>query len=132
MNEPKTVQYVAVLPKQPANKPFDQDPFFAISVTTYLIVFGVSFLAGLVSFIRKINDSSEPLPLGKMALKFAGEQLVAIFAGLLTFWICVYVEWSMTVTVIMISLSAHMGGKAIDTMIDVRTAWIELQKSKLN
>ena len=110
--------------------PFANDPFFAVSVTTYIIVFGVSFLAGLVRFIRKLNESTEPQPLAKIMLRFAGEQVVATFAGLLTFWICLYLGWSMTVTVVMISLSAHMGGKAIDTYTDLREVWIDAQKRK--
>lgn len=110
--------------------PFANDPFFAVSVTTYIIVFGVSFLAGLVRFIRKLNEATEPQPLAKIMLRFAGEQVVATFAGLLTFWICLYLGWSMTVTVVMISISAHMGGKAIDTYTDLREVWIEAQKRK--
>lgn len=120
-----------VLVKPIPQQPYSNDPFFAVNLATYLVIIGVSILGGLVQFIRKLNQSTEPQPLHRILGKFLGEMIIAVFAGLLTFWICMYVGFSMTVTVVMVSISAHMGGKAIDTMVDIRSAWIEIQKNKL-
>jgi len=99
-------------------------------IFTYLFVLGVAMLGGLVRFIRHLNNSREPMPLGKLACKLVGELSIAAFAGLLTFWLCLAWGVGAAMTAVFVGVSGHLGGQAIDGISSIYSAWIEFRKGQ--
>lgn len=99
-------------------------------VFTYLFVVGVAMLGGLVRFIRHLNESREPIPLGKLTVKLISELSIAAFAGLLTFWLCLAWGVSGALTAVFIGVSGHLGGQAIDGIASLYNAFIEFRKTQ--
>lgn len=99
-------------------------------IFTYLFVLGVAMLGGLVRFIRHLNESREPVPLGRLLCKLTGELSVAAFAGLLTFWLCLAWGVSGALTAVFVGVAGHLGGQAIDGISSIYSAWIEFRKGQ--
>lgn len=82
----------------------------AYSLFTYLWVFGLAMLGGLVSFMRKARQGhTRWFNLAELV----GEIVTAAFAGVLTFWVC---EWSgidPLLTAAFVGVSGHMGSRAV-------------------
>ena len=96
------------------------------SVLTWLWVVGLSILGGLASFIRELNQPTKPLSLGKIFIKLIGELVIAAFAGLLTFFLCRAWGLSNAWTAVLVSVSGHLGSRAIDGIADI---WINILKN---
>lgn len=99
-------------------------------IFTYLFVLGVAMLGGLVRFIRHLNNSREPMPLGKLACKLVSELAIAAFAGLLTFWLCLAWGVGGAMTAVFVGVAGHLGGQAIDGISSIYSAWIEFRKGQ--
>lgn len=99
------------------------------SALTWFWVFGLSLLGGLASSIRKLNQSTKPLSLGKLFIRLSGELVIAAFAGLLTFFLCQAWGLSNYWTAVFVSVSGHLGSRAIDGVADI---WINILKNAAN
>lgn len=84
------------------------------TLATYGWVFLLSMFGGLAAFIRKLNQSREPLPLRLFIIKLTGELVVSAFAGLITFFLCKASGASEPFMAVMIATAGHLGGRAID------------------
>ena len=123
----KTLQYIAV---EPINKPppFHNDPFFSIHWTTYLLLVFLSLFSGFVRYLRSAKYRRKMSKTERL-LHLATEMFVAVFSGLLTFWVAMQVGASMTQAVIMVSLGSHFGGKTIDNLGRMYQLWIDSNAS---
>lgn len=83
------------------------------SLITYAWVIGLSALGGVVAFIRKIK-------LGRARafnfLEFIGEVVTSAFAGVMTFYLCEWSNFTPLATAAMVGVSGHMGSRAIFQM----------------
>ncbi len=100
---------------------------FWANLFTYGWVVGLAALGGLVAFIRKLNDATEPRPLKLIFLKLSGELVISSFAGLVTYWLCQHWQLTEPVTAIAIAISGHMGGRTID---GIGKVWIAALETK--
>lgn len=102
----------------------DKDPT-TYSLLTYLWVFLLALTGGLVAFIRRLNKSRKPLPLAEVFLKLLGELIISGFAGVLTFYLCEYWSFDQLFTAVLVAISGHLGGGAIDRIAKVWDAAID-------
>lgn len=82
----------------------------------------VIFLAvagGFVSFIRRLNNQPKPENLAIVFVKLIGELCISGFAGVITYLICQ--EWgvSASMTAVLVGISGHLGGNAIDLISNI-------------
>ena len=96
----------------------ERDPVL-FGTLTYLWVLGVSMFGGLASFIIKLNQSTESLPIGRLFIKLIGELIVAGFAGVATFFLCQAWELDGMYTAFAVAVSGHLGAKAIDGLASI-------------
>ena len=75
----------------------------------------IAMFGGLVSFIRKLNESTTPLSLRVIFMKLLGELTVSAFAGLMVYLLCRYWGFPDLLTGFAAGIAGHLGGKAIDT-----------------
>ena len=87
----------------------DKDPT-SYSLLTYLWVFGLSSLGGVVSFLNKIKKGHAR---AFNIAEFVGEISASAFAGVITFWLCENSNISPLVTAAFVGVSGHMGSRAI-------------------
>lgn len=87
----------------------DKDPT-SYSMLTYLWVFGLSSLGGVVSFLNKIKKGHAR---AFNIAEFVGEISASAFAGVITFWLCENSNISPLVTAALVGVSGHMGSRAI-------------------
>ena len=87
----------------------DKDPT-SYSLLTYLWVFGLSSLGGIVSFLNKLKKGYAR---AFNIAEFIGEISASAFAGVITFWLCESSEISPLVTAALVGVSGHMGSRAI-------------------
>jgi len=80
------------------------------SMLTYLWVFGLSILGGLVSFLRKVKEGHSRV---YNVAELIGEIITAAFAGVITFWLCEWSAFDPLVTAAFVGISGHMGSRAI-------------------
>lgn len=77
---------------------------------TYLWVFGISSLGGVVSYINKLRQ-------GKTKVfcfwSLIGEAITSVFVGVTTFFICESAGIEQITSAALIGLSGHMGSRAI-------------------
>ena len=93
----------------------------------------VLFLAlagGLAAFIMRLNHASVPQPIGKIFLSLLGELFLSGFAGFITFLICRHYEFAPMLSAVLVAVSGHMGGNAIDKIVRSFSQKID-QKTKL-
>ncbi|UNU73294.1 phage holin family protein [Moraxella nasovis] len=83
----------------------------------YVLV--LSLLGGLASFIMRLNQATEPKPLGKIFLNLFGELFLSGFAGLTTFLLCREWELSLNITAVAVAISGHLGGNAINQLTKI-------------
>ena len=102
----------------------DKDPT-TYSLLTYIWVFLLAVTGGLVAFIRRLNLSRKPLPLTEVFVRLLGELIISGFAGVLTFYLCEYWEFDQLLTAVLVAISGHLGGGAIDKIAKVWGALIE-------
>ena len=87
----------------------EKDPL-SYSIITYLWVFLLSMLGGVVSFNTKIrNGHSRPFNI----MELIGEIMTSAFAGLITFYLCEASGVAPLMGAAMVGISGHMGSRAI-------------------
>lgn len=87
----------------------EKDPT-TYSLITYLWVFGLSALGGVVNFFRKVKAGVA------RTFNFAeliGELVTSAFAGIITFWFCELADFRPLLTAGLVGISGHMGSRAI-------------------
>ncbi len=94
----------AVSPKDPLGYP----------LRTYGFMLAVAILGGFVSWFAKVR-TGEISPASVFHL--IGEISTSAFVGLVTFWICEYLNLPQLITAPIVGISGHMGAKAI-TLIE--------------
>lgn len=87
----------------------EKDPT-SYSLLTYLWVFGLSSLGGVVSFLNKLKKGHAR---AFNIAEFMGEIATSAFAGVITFWLCENSGISPLVTAALVGVSGHMGSRAI-------------------
>lgn len=93
----------------------EKDPT-TYTALTYLWVSLLAMVGGLVSFIRRLNQNNKPERLGILFAKLAGELIISGFAGVVTFYFCEYLNVEPLLTAVLVAISGHMGGNAIDLL----------------
>lgn len=91
----------------------DKDPTTYTAIT-YIWVGILAMSGGLVAFIRRLNKARKPQPLHLIFIKLLGELVISAFAGVVTFYLCEYLNISPLLTAVMVAISGHLGGNAID------------------
>lgn len=87
----------------------EKDPT-SYSLLTYLWVFGLAVLGGVVNFMRKLQEGHTR---AFNIIEFIGELVTSAFAGVITFWMCEHAALSPLVTAALVGVSGHMGSRAI-------------------
>lgn len=87
----------------------EKDPT-SYSLLTYLWVFGLSSLGGVVSFLNKLKKGHAR---AFNIAEFMGEIFTSAFAGVITFWLCENASITPLVTAAFVGVSGHMGSRAI-------------------
>lgn len=87
----------------------DKDPS-SFPLLTYLWVFGLSSLAGLVSFTRKVKQNRAR---AFSVAEFLGELGASALAGVITFWLCQSADINQLTTAAFVGISGHMGSRAL-------------------
>lgn len=87
----------------------EKDPN-SYTLITYLWVVGLSALGGIASFWRKMREG--------VTRKFnitelVGEMFIAVFTGVVTFYLCESAGIIQPMTSALVALSAHMGSRAL-------------------
>lgn len=91
---------------------------------TYGWMIALSMLGGLVAFIRKLNQSTEPKPLKVIFMRLFGELIISAFAGIITVLLCIYWDLPLVLIGVLSGIAGHLGGKAIDTFVQIWKAII--------
>lgn len=90
-------------------------------IITGLITYGwmiaLAMMGGLVSFIRRLNESKEPKPLSQIFFRLMGEMIISSFAGIITVLLCIYWDMPLVLIGVLAGVAGHLGGKAIDTFV---------------
>jgi len=93
----------------------EKDPM-NYSLITYLWVFGVSALGGVVSYVRKVRaGQAEKFSI----MEVIGEIVISAFTGLVTFWLCEAASIDQPLTAALVGISGHMGSRAIALFEDM-------------
>ncbi len=87
----------------------EKDPT-TYAAATYLWVFALSIIGGIVNFVRKVKiGESRPFNI----LELVGEVLTSAFAGIITFYLCEWTNIPQVLTAALVGISGHMGSRAI-------------------
>ena len=93
-------QSAAALPKDP----------FSYPLAAYAWVMAWGAAGGIISFYQKMKrGDARPFNL----IEFFGEVATSSFVGVLSFWLCEYSEVPKLLEAVIISVSGHMGTRAI-------------------
>lgn len=87
----------------------EKDPL-SYSALTYMWVFALAVLGGVVNFMRKLQEGHTR---AFNIIEFIGEIVTSAFAGVITFWLCENAAFSPLVTAAFVGVSGHMGSRAI-------------------
>lgn len=87
----------------------EKDPL-SYSALTYMWVFALAVLGGVVNFMRKLQEGHAR---AFNIIEFIGEIVTSAFAGVITFWLCENAGFSPLVTAAFVGVSGHMGSRAI-------------------
>lgn len=87
----------------------EKDPT-SYSLLTYVWVFGLAVLGGIVNFMRKLQEGHTRV---FNIVEFIGEIVTSAFAGVITFWLCENASFSPLITAAFVGVSGHMGSRAI-------------------
>lgn len=98
-----------------------KDPF-AYPFAVYGWVLLWSMAGGLVSFWNKLKTGAVR---AFNVVEFIGEMVTSAFVGVLTFWICEYFSAPKLVSAVAISISGHMGTRAIFLLEQYAQKWFE-------
>lgn len=86
-----------------------KDPF-SYGIAAYLWVIAWASAGGIVSFRQKMKRGDVR---AFNIIEFVGELITSAFVGVLAFWICEYSEVPKLLEAVIISISGHMGTRAI-------------------
>ena len=87
----------------------DRDPL-DVPLRQYAFMLGIALLGGLVSWYAKIQAGT--LRYFNLSA-LIGELATSAFAGLLTFWLCDYLNAPHALTAALVGVAGHMGANAI-------------------
>lgn len=87
----------------------DKDPT-SYSLVTYVWVFMLAMLGGVVNFMRKLQTGHVR---AFNVVEFVGEIVTSAFAGVITFWLCENAQMSQLMTAAFVGISGHMGSRAL-------------------
>jgi CHASE2 domain-containing sensor protein len=88
----------------------DNGPFRASEFIPLAWVFVVSLIGGLASWARKVRAGiTRPFNVAELI----GELLISAFVGMLTYWICRWVQLNEWATAAAIGVASHMGLRAL-------------------
>lgn len=93
--------------------PLDKDPYI-YNVITYVWVFGLASLGGLVSYMQKVQQGL----LEFNVLNILLEIIRSAFVGVVTFLLCRYLNLDQLLTAAMVGVAGHMGSKAMVLLED--------------
>lgn len=113
---PTAVLAQSVIPKDPLSYP----------LRTYGFMLFVAVLGGIVSFYAKVRTGEVA---GLSVMHLVGEIATSAFAGLLTFWLCEYLNVPQILTAPLVGVSGHMGAKAISMFENAAKAKFEAKVS---
>jgi hypothetical protein len=82
----------------------DKDPF-GYSLGTYLWVFGIALIGGAVKYLNHSDRFS--------FIVLVRDLVTAGFAGILTFWLCEWLNISGSLSAVLIATSGLMGTRAL-------------------
>lgn len=91
----------------------EKDPT-TYTLLTYIWVGLLATGGGLVAFIRRLNEQKKPERLRVVFAKLTGELIISGFAGLITFYLCEFLEVQQLLTAVLVAVSGHAGGNTID------------------
>lgn len=91
----------------------EKDPT-TFTALTYLWVFLLAISGGVVRFIRRLGRTDKKLTPFDICIKLFGELIISGFAGVLTFYLCEFYEINALLTAVLVGISGHLGGSAID------------------
>lgn len=87
----------------------EKDPS-SYSLLTYVWVFALAILGGVVNFMRKLQAGHAR---AFNLVEFIGELVTSAFAGVITFWMCEHAGMSPLITAAFVGISGHMGSRAL-------------------
>jgi hypothetical protein len=87
----------------------DTDPL-DLPLRQYGLILFMALLGGIVSFAAKVRAGTVQT---WNVMYLIGELATSAFAGLLTFYGCVYLEVSQVLTAALVGIAGHMGTRAI-------------------
>jgi hypothetical protein len=93
----------AAAPKDPLGYP----------LKTYGFMLFIAVLGGVVSYYAKVRSGEIP---AASVMHLIGEITTSAFAGLVTFWVCEYLNVPQILTAPLVGVSGHLGAKAISMM----------------
>ncbi len=82
----------------------------SFSILTYGWVLGLSVLGGAASFARKVKQGHAR---AWNFAEFLGEVVISALAGLITFFLCEWSNFSPLLSAALIAIAGHMGSRAI-------------------
>ena len=98
-----------------------------IPLREYLMVLAVSVGGGFVSWFGRVRRGEVA---GWSLLNAIGETSTSAMAGLLVFWIARYMDTPELLTVALVGIAGHMGGRAISMLEDWGQRRIGMQPGK--
>lgn len=78
------------------------------SLSTYCWVLATAITGGLTSVFGRIRRMT--------ALKVCGELVVSAFSGVITFWLCEYLEINQLASAALVGIVGHMGSRGMETL----------------
>lgn len=97
-------------------------PFDPHMILPTLWVIGLSVLAGVVSFVRKVREGAA------RRFNFAellGECMTSALVGLITFWLCEWAGANKYLQAALIAIASHMGTRALFKFEKALEAWVD-------
>lgn len=88
------------------------------AIATYLWVFGLAMLGGLVSFMKRLVKGRK-----WRTGEFIGEIAASAFAGVLAFYVCEYIGISQVASAAIVGIAGHSSSKVI-TLLEGATTEI--------
>jgi hypothetical protein len=98
-----------------------------IPLRDYLLVLAVSVGGGLVSWYGRVRRGEAS---AWSLVNAIGETCTSAMAGLLVFWIARYMDTPELLTIALVGIAGHMGGRAISTLEDWAQHRIGITKSR--
>lgn len=78
------------------------------TLATYGWVIGIAIAGGISSFVGRVNQLSW--------LAMIGELVVSAFSGVITFWLCEYLEIHQLASAALVGIVGHMGSRGMNTL----------------